>query len=87
LILEPFEAATRKLAVDSLPTISIVIPVITTLITSLEGRNVDPPLIKQIKNTLRCSIEKRLRKLFEDKMVSVQDMKADNIYMYRRCLS
>jgi hypothetical protein len=87
LILEPFEAATRKLAVDPLPTISIVIPVITTLITSLEGRNVDPPLIKQFENTLRCSIEKRFRKLFEDKMVSVQDMKADNIYMYRRCLS
>jgi hypothetical protein len=79
LILEPFEAATRKLASDSLPTISIVLPIITTLITSLESRKNDPPVIKQIKNTLRSSIEERFRKLFEDKIVSVQETNANKI--------
>jgi hypothetical protein len=77
--LEPFEAATRKLASDSLPTISIVLPIITTLITSLESRKNDPPVIKQIKNTLRSSIEERFRKLFEDKIVSVQETNANKI--------
>jgi hypothetical protein len=83
LILEPFEAATRKLAVDSAPTISIVLPVVTTLITSLEIRNIDFSIIKQIKRILHCSIEERFEKLFEDQMVKVQDMNFDNKYRCR----
>jgi hypothetical protein len=71
LLLEPFEAATRKLALDSVPTISIVLPVATTLIASLEGRNIDSSIIKQIKKTLRCSIEERFQKLFKDKLVII----------------
>jgi hypothetical protein len=80
--LEPFEAATRKFAVDSLPTISIVLPVVTTLITGLENRKTDPPTIKKIKSTLRCSLEERFCKLYEDKTASVEDMNANNIYIY-----
>ncbi|CAF1597382.1 unnamed protein product [Adineta ricciae] len=69
IVLEPFEAATRKLSVEFCPSISLVLPVITTLITSLENRTSDSLIIKQIKNTLRCSIEERFEKLFEDKNV------------------
>ncbi|CAF1684693.1 unnamed protein product, partial [Adineta ricciae] len=69
LVLEPFEAATRKLALDSLPTMAIVLPVITTLITSLEGGNVESTVITQIKQGLHCSLEERFKKAFDDKIV------------------
>ena len=67
--MEPFEAATRKLACDSLPTLSIVIPVITTLITSLEDRTTDCSFMKKIKDTLRFSIEERFKDLYQTKLV------------------
>ncbi|CAF4983738.1 unnamed protein product [Rotaria sp. Silwood1] len=56
-VLKPFEAATRKLASDSLPTLSIVLPVITTLITSLEKRTSDCSFLKKIKDTLPLAFE------------------------------
>jgi hypothetical protein len=84
LILEPFESATRKLAADSVPTISIVLPVVTTLITSLEGRDNDSSIITQIKNSLRCSIEDRFRNVFQDKIVRMSHTNFDD--KYRCCL-
>ncbi|CAF3569696.1 unnamed protein product [Rotaria sp. Silwood1] len=51
-VLKPFEAATRKLASDSLPTLSIVLPVITTLITSLEKRTSDSFEAKKLAYSL-----------------------------------
>ena len=68
--MEPFEAATRKLACDSSPTLSIVIPVITTLITSLESRSTDSLFIKTVKDELRLSIEERFQSLYSTKLVS-----------------
>lgn len=50
---------------------SIVLPVVTTLITSLEGRSVDSPIITKIKNSLRRSIEERFKNIFEDKIVRI----------------
>ena len=41
----------------------------------------DPSSIKQIKNTLRGSIEDRFEDLFEQKVVSVQDMNFGNKYL------
>ena len=55
---------------DSCPTASIILPVVATLITSLEHQTGDSSVIKQIKNTLRTSIEERFRKLFEDRVAS-----------------
>ena len=69
MVLEPFEAATRKLSSDSSPTVSIVLPIITALITSLENRVTDPPFLKMIKDTLRTSLEKRFKDIYEDKLV------------------
>ncbi|CAF3552041.1 unnamed protein product [Rotaria sp. Silwood1] len=68
-ILEPFEAATRKLASDSSPTISIVLPVITTLITSLEYRDADSSFQKKVKDNLRLSIQERFEELSGDKLI------------------
>ena len=45
---------------DSCPTASIILPVVATLITSLENQTGDSSSIKQIKNTLRASIEDRV---------------------------
>lgn len=72
-ILEPFEAATRKLASETLPTISILLPVITTLITSLEERDADAPSITRIKKSLLCSLEERFSNSFEHRAVSTKD--------------
>ncbi|CAF0995632.1 unnamed protein product [Rotaria sp. Silwood1] len=68
-ILEPFEAATHKLASDSSPTISIVLPVITTLITSLEYRDADSSFQEKVKDNLRLSIQERFEELYEDKLI------------------
>ncbi|CAF4628728.1 unnamed protein product [Rotaria sp. Silwood2] len=67
--LEPFEAATRKLASDSSPTISIVLPVITTLLTSLEYRDADSSFQKKVKDNLRLSIQERFEELYQDKLI------------------
>ena len=56
---------------EFLPTISLVLPVIATLVASLESQTTDPVIIKQIKGTLRHSIEERFPKVFQNKMVSV----------------
>ena len=55
---------------DSCPTASIILPVVATLITSLENQTGDSSSIKQIKNTLRASIEERFKNLFEDRVAS-----------------
>ena len=55
---------------DSCPTASIILPVVATLITSLDNHTGDSPFIKQIKNALRASIEERFRNLFADRAVS-----------------
>ncbi|CAF4726739.1 unnamed protein product, partial [Rotaria sp. Silwood2] len=71
VMLEPFEAATRKLASDSLPTLSIVLPVVTTLITSLEDRSTDSSLIKKMKDVFRGSIQERFTEIYENKLVQL----------------
>ncbi|CAF4358213.1 unnamed protein product, partial [Rotaria sordida] len=68
-ILEPFEAATRKLASDSSPTIPIILPVITTLITSLEYRDADSSFQKKVKDNLHLIIQKRFEELYQDKLI------------------
>ncbi|CAF1529976.1 unnamed protein product [Rotaria sordida] len=54
VILEHFGAATRKLASDSSPILSIILSVLTILITSLEDRSTDSSLLKKIKHILRA---------------------------------
>ncbi|CAF4261025.1 unnamed protein product [Rotaria sp. Silwood2] len=69
VMLEPCEAATRKLASDSLPTLSIVLPVVTTLITSLEDLSTDSSFIKKMKDVFCGSIQERFTEIYENKLV------------------
>ncbi|CAF4128237.1 unnamed protein product [Rotaria sordida] len=82
-ILEPFEAATRKLASDSSPTISIVSPVTTTLITSLEYRDADSSFQKKVKDNLRFSIQERFEELYQDKLVLLDPRWKDFSFLNR----
>ena len=70
--MEPFEGATRKLASDSSPTISIVLPVITTLLISFEYRDADSSFQKKVKDNLRLSIQERFEELYQDKLVRTE---------------
>ncbi len=72
IILELFEDATRKLATDFLPTLSTILPILTSLITSLENQSTDLPLVKKIKDTLRVGLEDRFKNVYEDKLVRRQ---------------
>ncbi|CAF4227437.1 unnamed protein product, partial [Rotaria sordida] len=60
---------TRKLASDSSPTIPIILPVITTLITSLEYRDADSSFQKKVKDNLHLIIQKRFEELYQDKLI------------------
>ncbi|CAF4563991.1 unnamed protein product [Rotaria sp. Silwood2] len=60
---EPFEAATRILTSDSSPTLSIVLPIVTTLITSLEDRSTDSSFMKKIKDAFCGSIQEQFNPL------------------------
>ncbi|CAF5150683.1 unnamed protein product, partial [Rotaria sp. Silwood1] len=83
VILEPFEAATRKLASDSSPTLSIVLPVVTTLITSLEDRSTDSSFIKKIKDAFRGSIQERFKEIYENKLVLLDPRWKDFTFLQR----
>jgi hypothetical protein len=60
------------LATDFLPTLSIILPILTSLITSLENQITDLPLVKKIKDTLRVGLEDRFKNVYEDKLVRRQ---------------
>ncbi|CAF2061490.1 unnamed protein product [Rotaria magnacalcarata] len=68
-VLDPFEAATQKLSVDSSPTLSIVLPVVTTLITRLENRSNDSLFLQEIKGNLRRSVEERFKDVYQNKLM------------------
>ncbi|CAF2262836.1 unnamed protein product, partial [Rotaria magnacalcarata] len=68
-VLEPFEAATRKLSVDSSPTLSLAIPLVTTLFTSLETRSTDSVFLREIKGILRQSLDERFKDIYQNKMI------------------
>ncbi|CAF4573250.1 unnamed protein product, partial [Rotaria magnacalcarata] len=67
-VLDPFEAATQKLSVDSSPTLSIVLPVVTNLITRLENRSNDSLFLQEIKGNLRRSVEERFKDVYQNKL-------------------
>ncbi|CAF3621707.1 unnamed protein product [Rotaria sordida] len=68
VILEHFGAATRKLASDSSPILSIILSVLTILITSLEDRPTDSSLLKKIKHIFHGYIEEQFKKTYNNKL-------------------
>ncbi|CAF1459432.1 unnamed protein product, partial [Didymodactylos carnosus] len=65
--LKPFETATRQLALASLPTISKVLPVVNSLLTSLEPSSFDPQTIQKLKDTLRSALKSRFSHIYKQK--------------------